>query len=256
MAAELVDIYYDLDRENPTGTALWKCGWGEASSIASEMVGGMLDGIWQPPQTFPISNLTGLLCNKVSVKKWGSGTWLPGGGFQDAELTATYGILKNIGGPSASSGIELAELSTTTSGEGLTLPKGAFTWTSGAQSGKALGDDDITPSLIMPFTEVALKIKYLQSDGLSTMAQLAGCVNQYTFSVLSLSAPQDCALFLGGNLSVSLTTMGTTQWQRDLKFGIRQNSWNKFLCTANSPPTWETISSPPFQEADLTALFS
>ena len=67
-----------------------------------------------------------------------------------------------------------------------------------AELGSTLGDDDIQPSLIMPFTEVSLKLKYCQSDGMSTITSLCGYLNESEMKITeTFTAESECVMFLG-----------------------------------------------------------
>ena len=57
MALEIIDVSYELDRESPTGTVIYGCGWNEAPELATVLVGGLIsvEGymLWQPPALIP-----------------------------------------------------------------------------------------------------------------------------------------------------------------------------------------------------------
>ena len=170
------------------------------------------------PQTFAniqgsvgggFPNFQGLYC--LSFKpKFILGTDSGGTGYQYAEVTFEFGELKEW---TQNDNCQSAIISTELSIEGLALPQGGYTWTSGTNSGKLLDPDkDIQPQLWLPFLQIEVNFGFKPTLPLSTFNDQGGFVNSANVVIAGVTFSAGQLLFQGVQGEPSTSCDGAHYW--------------------------------------------
>jgi len=239
-------------RDNPSAELEYICEWGDRWYYSGQLVGGLIQGSYYPPQSYPY--LPGLICNDCKMEKVGTVAGL--GPQPMARLTASFGIPK-CKDPSSTDLLDLAEITIEASGEGLPLSKSGVKWGNdapGSLAGQTLRDQDIQPTMLLPYAEVQIKIKYVQEWNLDDLSALVGQVNSSSVSFADATFDPEELLLIGLSVEQTLTAEGYPQLTRVAKIGIRrENGWNKLYIPDQD--AWATTNPTLYDSGNFSILF-
>lgn len=248
-----------LARNGSTATLEWWVPWESRISTGASLVGG-LQVVGGSPIIFPAAryaDIPGLQCLSVTTRKATDvktaaelAASPPGTvGWKSAILTAQFGIPENS--ENNDSLPALGEIAVDVSAQAFVVPKGSFKWTSGPSNGKALNDDDLTPSITFPQIDLTLSVFNVSELDLPGIADVAGKVNNSTF----LNFDANRVLFVGAQSQRKVTVDGNNAWTLNFKFSVLPSvtHWNKVYHSKSG--TWQTVSPKPYQTGDLASFF-
>ena len=193
----------------------------------------------------------GLYCNHTK-QKFILGTDAGGTGYQLVEVEFEFGELQEW---TTNDNCQSAIISTELSIEGLALPQGSFTWTSGTNSGNPLDPDkDIQPQLWLPFVAIEVNFAFKPTLPLQTFNDNAGMVNSANVTIAGVTFSAGQLLFQGVQSEPSTSVDGSIGWSRVIKFAARQDDWNKVYSPADG--TFESVTPNLYDTGDLNDVLT
>jgi len=217
----------NLNHDDPTVEVTDYVNWNNRLRVAISLLGGWvnLGGFitYVPPASYVY--IPSLVCKNVTTS-WKGDIDPVTNDWKTAEIGVSYGKYET-------QVVDFGEISIDVSADSLAIPGGSFQWSTGPDSGKKLGDNDITPQVVIPGVTIRLK-RLAPFLYLSPIVSMIGKINSSDLFVAGFGFAAESVLFAGAQATRKITSEGNELWEYDFSFVARPFSWNQFFHKSGS----------------------